>query len=143
MLQIEHGTYELTREECLALLPTVPVGRVVFTDRALPAVVPVNFVLDHGRVVVRTSADSRLAACVRDTVVAFEVDDYDSTARSGWTVTVTGRARQVADGLERRQLAELPLRPYAGDWLDHYVVVPVELVSGRRVGTGPLVPRRS
>jgi uncharacterized protein len=142
MLQTGAATRELSREECLALLPSVPVGRLVFTDRALPAVVPVNFALDRGRIVVRTGAGSTLAAGVRGAVVAFEVDDFDAAARNGWTVTVTGRARHVVDDLERAQLAELDLHPYAGDHLDQYLVVPVELVTGRRVGSGPLAHSR-
>ena len=41
-----HGLEILDREDCLGLLASVPLGRVVFTDRALPAIQPVNFVLD-------------------------------------------------------------------------------------------------
>ncbi|MFP5219144.1 MAG: pyridoxamine 5'-phosphate oxidase family protein [Actinomycetes bacterium] len=138
MRQTESSAGELTREECLALLPTVPVGRLVFTDRALPAIVPVNFVVDAGGIVVRTGAGSTLAAAVRGTVVAFEVDDFDRTARNGWCVIVTGQARQVTDPLELERLASLDLTPWAGGSKDHFVVVPVDLVSGRRVGPGPL-----
>lgn len=138
MLHTDSGARELTREECLALLPTVPIGRLVFTDRALPAIVPVNFVLDHGQIVVRTGASSTLAAAVRGSVVAFEVDDFDRTARNGWSVTVTGQARQVTDPTEVERLAELGLTPWVGGEKNKYVVIPVELVSGRRVGDGPL-----
>jgi uncharacterized protein len=138
MLQTDSGARELTREECLALLPTTPVGRLVFTDRALPAIVPVNFVVDHGHIVVRTGAGSTLAAAVRNSVVAFEVDDFDRTARNGWCVTVTGTARQVVDDGEWERLSRLELSPWAGGDKPHFVVVPIDLVSGRRVGAGPL-----
>lgn len=138
MLQTDSGARELSREECLSLLPTVPVGRLVFTDRALPAIVPVNFLVDAGGVVIRTGAGSTLAAAVRGSVVAFEVDDFDRTARNGWCVTITGQARQVTDPLELERLASLGLTPWAGGDRSHYVVVPIELVSGRRVGPGPL-----
>lgn len=134
MLSTDTGARELTREECLALLPTVPVGRLVFSDRALPAVVPVNFRLDSGSIVIRTGAGSSLAAAVRGSVVAFEVDDFDSTARNGWSVQVTGQARQVVDAVERARLAELDLVPWAGGERPHFLVVPVDLVTGRRVG---------
>ena len=51
------GLQVLSPAECVELLATTPIGRVVFTDHALPAVQPVNFVLDgmaggdahHGR----------------------------------------------------------------------------------------------
>ena len=137
MLKTESGARELTREECLALLPTMPVGRLVYSDRALPAVVPVNFVLDGGQIVGRTGAGSALAAAVRGSIVAFEVDDFDRDARNGWSVTVTGQARQVVDPVELDRLSLLELEPYAGG-RDHFLVVPVQLVNGRRVGAGPL-----
>ena len=38
----------LSRDECLTLMASVPVGRIVYTRRALPAVELVNFALDHG-----------------------------------------------------------------------------------------------
>ena len=134
MTTAEAQLHELSREECLALLPTVPVGRLVFTERALPAVVPVNFVLSCGRIVIRTGASSSLAAAVRGAVVAFQVDDFDAQARHGWSVTVTGRAAEVTDPGELARAAELPLMPWVGGQLDHVIVVPVELVNGRRVG---------
>lgn len=140
MLPTDAKVQELTRDECLALLPTVPVGRLVFTERALPAIVPVNFVLDRGRIVIRTGATSSLAAALRGAVVAFEVDDFDRNARNGWSVTVTGRAREVSDPLELARVDELPLIPWVGGRLDHVITVPVDLVNGRRVG-GAVTPR--
>ena len=134
MLRMEATVQELTREECLALLPTVPVGRLVFTERALPAVVPVNFVVDRGRILVRTGATSSLAAAVRGAVVAFQVDEFDAKARNGWSVTVTGRAGEISDPLDLLRVDELPLVPWVGGRLEHVIFVPVELVNGRRVG---------
>lgn len=134
--------YELSREECLALLPTVPVGRLVFSERALPAVVPVNFALDHGRVVIRTGEGSSLAAALRGEVVGFQVDAFDATARNGWSVLVVGRAAEVRDPTELARLADLPLEPWAGGRREHVLVVPLELVTGRRVGLGVVATRR-
>ena len=128
---------ELTPEECLALLATVPVGRLVFTEQALPAVVPVNFLLHQRQIVVRTGATSTLAAAVRGAVVAFQADDLDRTTRQGWSVTVTGRAYEVRDPIELERLAALPLLPWVGGDLDHVIVVPVDLVTGRRIGDTP------
>jgi hypothetical protein len=45
---------ELTRAESLRLLGTVPFGRIVFTRQAMPAIRPVNRILDHGALIVRT-----------------------------------------------------------------------------------------
>ena len=131
------GVHELTREESLALLPTVPVGRLVFTERALPAVVPVNFLVDRGRIVLKTGATSSLSAAVRGSVVAFEVDQIDPQGRQGWSVVVTGRASEIQDAFELERLRDLPLVPWVGGQLDHVIVISIELVNGRRIGGRP------
>lgn len=138
MTRVGTELLELSREECLALLPTVPVGRVLFTQRALPAIVPVNFVVDSGSVVIRTSAGSSLAAALPGSVLAFEVDDFHSNHRNGWTVTVLGRSRAVDDPVEHARMRSLPLDSYVGTDLDQYLLIPIEMISGRRVGPGPL-----
>ena len=47
----------LSREECLRLVGQVPVGRIVYTRQALPAVELVNFALDDGDIVIRTDSE--------------------------------------------------------------------------------------
>ena len=44
---------------------SVPVGRIVYTRQALPAVELVNFALDDGDIVIRTDAGGKLAAATR------------------------------------------------------------------------------
>ncbi|MEV4310164.1 pyridoxamine 5'-phosphate oxidase family protein [Nonomuraea sp. NPDC049624] len=127
------GLQVLSREECLRLLSSTPIGRIVFTDRALPAVQPVNFCLDGERVVIRTSIGSKLAAATRHAVVAFEADEFDPAMRTGWSVTAVGHARAVTDPAETARLAALPLSPWAPGSRDHYVVVDAEQLSGRRI----------
>src|SRR5690348_12639752 len=80
---------------CYELLATDSVGRVVFTDKGLPAVLPVNYVLQGHRIVFRTAAGSRLAAAVTGQVVAFEVDQLDRESRIGWSVVATGSAHPL------------------------------------------------
>lgn len=127
------GLQVLSYEECMSLLGSCPIGRIVFTDRALPAVQPVNFCLDGEDIVIRTAAGSKLAAATRRTVVAFEVDEFDPAARTGWSVTVVGHARAVEDPVEAGRLAALPLTPWASGARDHFIVVAAEQVSGRRI----------
>ncbi|NGO41750.1 pyridoxamine 5'-phosphate oxidase family protein [Streptomyces sp. YC419] len=74
----------LGRRECLCLLAKVPVGRVVYTRQALPAVLPVNFSLDEDTsVLLYTSADSDLVRAIDGVVVAFEADEFTAATRSG------------------------------------------------------------
>ncbi|MEV4372692.1 pyridoxamine 5'-phosphate oxidase family protein [Nonomuraea sp. NPDC049637] len=127
------GLQVLSEEECFLLLSSMPIGRIVFTDRALPAVQPVNFCLDGRSVVIRTAAGSKLAAATRRAVVAFEADDFDAGLRTGWSVTAVGHAREVTDAAELARLAGLPLTTWAPGERDHYIVVEAEQISGRRI----------
>jgi nitroimidazol reductase NimA-like FMN-containing flavoprotein (pyridoxamine 5'-phosphate oxidase superfamily) len=123
----------LTRAECLELLATVPVGRLVYTHDALPAVVPVNFLVDGQEVLVRAGYGGALAAGIRGSVVAFEADWFDPDHRAGWSVTVTGRAREELDEHELARLAALQLEPWADGDRDHFLKISTDLVQGRRL----------
>lgn len=127
------GLEILSRTECLRLLSKVTIGRLAVTDRGLPVVHPVNFVLDGEHIVFRTSAANKLAAATRDAVVAFEADDFDVRRRSGWSVMVTGRAVAVTDPENVARLRTLALDPWVPNRPEHYVQVSLDLVTGRRV----------
>ncbi|MEU2224835.1 pyridoxamine 5'-phosphate oxidase family protein [Streptomyces sp. NPDC018347] len=131
------GFRELGRDECLRLLATVPVGRIVHTRDALPAVLPVNFRLDaDGAVLLRTSAASELVRAVDGSVVAFEVDDVDTARNAGWSVVVTGRAAVVTDPGERRRLARTGPRSWVPSPEEVFVRIHPELVTGRELVGG-------
>jgi nitroimidazol reductase NimA-like FMN-containing flavoprotein (pyridoxamine 5'-phosphate oxidase superfamily) len=123
-----------SREQCLALVASVSIGRVVYTDQALPAVVPMNFVLDEDEVVIHTGSGSTLAAAIRNAVVAFQVDDFDSDTTTGWSVTITGRARLVDGGEEATRLSRLPLRPWVPTKNGQLIRIPARHVGGHRLG---------
>ncbi|GLU47128.1 pyridoxamine 5'-phosphate oxidase family protein [Nocardiopsis ansamitocini] len=127
------GLEILRRAECLRLLAAAPIGRIVFTDRALPAIQPVNFTLHGADIIVRTAPDTKLAQATRDSVVAFEVDDYDVYERTGWSVTVVGIGRAVTDLAELAELRTLPLRAWAPGDRAHYIRIETDIVTGRRI----------
>ena len=54
--------------------------------------IPVNFAVTGAEVLVRTTAYSEMARECDDSPVAFEVDEVDASARSGWSVLMRGRA---------------------------------------------------
>jgi uncharacterized protein len=85
----------LSREQCLRLMATAPVGRIIYTRHAMPAVELVNFTIDAGDIVIRTAPGGKLLAAIRGAVVAFEADAYDAATRSGWSVTAIGHAREA------------------------------------------------
>ncbi|MGQ4388638.1 pyridoxamine 5'-phosphate oxidase family protein [Streptomyces sp. SAS_270] len=124
----------LDRQECLRLLTKVPVGRVVYTRQALPAVLPINFSLDtDSSVLLCTSPDSNLAHAIDGVVVAFEADEFDAATQSGWSVVVTGRATVVTDPDEHERLSQtgpsswMPLHDAA------FVRIESEMVTGREL----------
>ncbi len=133
----DFGLLELDREECLSLLASVPVGRLVYTSRAMPAVVPLCFVLRQSSVYLRTTEAAGLRVTRDGVVVAFEADAFDADHRTGWSVVVLGRAVTETDPYVLTQLDELPLVPWASGDRQQVLRIPVDLITGRRVGTGP------
>ncbi|GAA4093397.1 pyridoxamine 5'-phosphate oxidase family protein [Actinomadura miaoliensis] len=137
------GLQVIGTRECLDLMRSVPIGRIVFTDRALPAIQPVNFVLDaDDSVIIRTVPGSKLAAATRGAIVAFEADDFDEADRTGWSVTLVGPARAVTSPAERARLARLPLTPWSPGTRDHFIRVTARHVTGRRILRPPTAPPR-
>ena len=131
-----NGLEVLDREESLRLLATATLGRLGLTSGALPTVLPVTFRLDSERVLVRTGRGSKLDAATQNTVVAFEVDDFDPLYHSGWSVVIVGMAREVTDPAELGSLSSVPLVRWAPLGDGHVVAISTELVSGRRLAAG-------
>jgi nitroimidazol reductase NimA-like FMN-containing flavoprotein (pyridoxamine 5'-phosphate oxidase superfamily) len=123
----------LSRDECLRLVGQVPLGRIVYTRQALPAVELVNFTLDDGDIVIRTDSSGKLAAATRGAVVAFEADSVDTAAHTGWSVTVVGYSRAVTDGEDVRRLERTGLDPWAPGMRDHFIRISPTFVNGRRI----------
>jgi uncharacterized protein len=121
---------EIPRDEALTLLAGRTLGRLAYVGRAgQPDVVPVNYTLDGEDVLFRTGPGPKLQAAEREDVVAFEVDDVDEQARSGWSVVVVGRARLEPVAPDAGRGPE----PWAGGPRRHLVrIVPVR-VTGRRL----------
>jgi uncharacterized protein len=110
MRRLDH----LSNEECRRLLASVPVGRIIYTRNALPAVELVNFVLDQGD--------------------AFEVDEVDVAGGRGWSVTAIGRSRAVTDCDDIAALRETGLDSWAPGDREHYIRITPGILNGRRLG---------
>jgi nitroimidazol reductase NimA-like FMN-containing flavoprotein (pyridoxamine 5'-phosphate oxidase superfamily) len=122
----------LGRERCLELLASVPVGRVVFSMRALPAIRPVNHLVDGNTVVIRSNLGGSLASAATQSgavVVAYEADTFDLDARTGWTVVVTGAARLILDA-DRQARYERLLRPWVDEPMNCVIGIDCDLVTG-------------
>ena len=124
----------LTRDECLEHLRVGTIGRIAVTDHALPAIVPVNYVLMGNVIVFRTDPGGMLARACDDAVVAFEVDQVQPDGMSGWSVLVVGVARQVHGSAELRAV-EAGLVTAVGDRRDLFIEVSTTRLTGRAVPT--------
>jgi nitroimidazol reductase NimA-like FMN-containing flavoprotein (pyridoxamine 5'-phosphate oxidase superfamily) len=129
-----NGLEVLPREECLRLLGTATLGRVAITSGALPTILPVNFLLEGEQILIRTGRGTKLDAATKNAVVAFEVDQIDPIYHTGWSVVVTGRARDLTGWPEVDHLPRLPAR-----WVPRttrevrLIAISVDLVTGRRI----------
>ena len=87
------GAQRLERDEAMRLLASVDYGRVVFTLNALPAIRPVNHLVDDDQILIRTRLNTGISTAVRAAdpglVVAYEADSFDSERRVGWSVVAT------------------------------------------------------
>jgi nitroimidazol reductase NimA-like FMN-containing flavoprotein (pyridoxamine 5'-phosphate oxidase superfamily) len=120
----------LSAEECMSRLASVPFGRVVFTQRALPAIRPVNHLVDDGNVIIRTDLGTGIgSAARRGTVVAYEADVIDAESRTGWSVVVTGVAQVVTDAADLLRYQDL-LDPWVDGDRNSVVRIPADLVTG-------------
>jgi hypothetical protein len=139
----EHRRQEkLPPEESMRLLSSVALGRVVFTARALPAIRLVSHVVDGDQVVIRTGADAPVTAELisgRGTVVAYEADLIDPADHLGWSVTVIGEARQVADP-RQAEAYRWALRSWEASGADQIITIQAGMVTGFRLVHDPALP---
>src|SRR5215831_3090183 len=76
--------------ECLQLISAGGVGRIGYTGRCGPTVVPVNYALYEGTIVFRTGQHSPMGEDLRtgiehaESKVAFEIDEISPATRVGW-----------------------------------------------------------
>lgn len=131
--RLEH----LTRSQALELLSSVPVGRLVFTHQALPAIRPVNHLVEGESIVVRTTSGAAIttAAGRSGVVVAYEADIVDTAQQLGWSVIVVGTARLLDDEAAAERYRSL-LRPWLSGEMDDVITIAADVVTGYRMVAG-------
>jgi hypothetical protein len=127
----ERELEELSRADSLRLLASVPVGRLVFTHDALPAIRPVNHLLDGNKIVIGLTPGSALAraAAPHGIVVAYEADSLDVAEHTGWSVVVVGIALpETAPGV--LDTYRQSIRPWLSGAVSDIVSITCEFVTG-------------
>lgn len=131
----QSGLERISREECIALLNSGDVGRLVVVDGGRPLIFPVNYAMDGDAPVFRTASGTKLWAASRSPV-AFEVDEIDSESHTGWSVVVHGVAQEITafdSGALRMRVYGLPVHPWANGDKPSIVRIVPRLVTGRRI----------
>jgi transcriptional regulator with XRE-family HTH domain len=123
----------LSPAACHQLLAPRGIGRIAFATASGLMVLPVNYVMADGAIVIRTDGGSVIAVH-GDGPVSFEVDHFDLELGQGWSVLVRGDAHRVLQPGELRHLREeCDLRPWpAGDHDLFLRIVPSQF-TGRRI----------
>jgi hypothetical protein len=100
---------------------------------------PVNYRLYEGTIVFRTAQDSATDEDLRTGIanaefkVAFEIDDFDTAARTGWSVLIQGSAHHVESEAEHAAVAGAGVDPWAGGDRQLFLRIIPTRVTGRRV----------
>ena len=127
-------TIDLTEGECWQLLRSTSLGRVVFTHHAMPAIRPVNHLVEGQAIIIRSHLGAAIVsrAATGGTVVCYEADDLDAVRHTGWSVIATGLARLVREpaAIERY---EQVLEPWIAGQMDHVIAIAPQFISGIRL----------
>lgn len=130
---------QLEEAECLRLISAGGVGRLAYSGRFGPVVIPVNYKLHQGAIVFRTALGSPMDEDLRTGIagaeyqVAFEIDEIDMAAREGWNVLIQGSAHHVDSEAERASLVRAGVEPWVGGHRELFVRVLPSRITGRRI----------
>jgi nitroimidazol reductase NimA-like FMN-containing flavoprotein (pyridoxamine 5'-phosphate oxidase superfamily) len=128
------GLRVLTFDECLTRLARLSVGRVAFAADGDVTILPVTYLLDGPSVSFLTTWGSKLQVAADGGRMAFEVDESDAGARTGWSVLVQGSAAIVDDADHVRDLeARLPELWVPANTPAFWVHLRADSVSGREI----------
>lgn len=125
----ENPVTALAPEECWDLLRRSEFGRLAYRLGEDVNIVPLNAVVDDGRLVFRTAEGSKLLGLHMSDAVAYEVDEM--TAEQATSVVVRGHAR-VLEGAEEERADALHVTPWSTAWKGTFVAIDVTEITGRR-----------
>jgi len=128
---------QISRTKALDLLGSVRIGRLVFAPHGIPAIRPVNHLVEGESVIVRLTSGAAITAAAGHggLEVAYEADCIDSQTQLGWSVIVTGTARLLTDENAAARYRER-LRPWITGAMDDVITITAEVVTGYQLMAG-------
>ena len=127
----ERAVEELPESTCWELLRTTGIGRLAVWVEDHPDIFPINYSVDHGTVVFRSGAGTKLSAALSDAPVALEADGYDTASAEAWSVVIRGNAEEIR-GQDLLDTIDLPLFPWQAGNKGRFVRIIPSTTSGRR-----------
>ena len=130
---------DLDEAECLRLITHGGIGRIAYSGRYGPTVLPVNYRLHAGTIVFRTAQDGPTDEDLRTGIadaeykVAFEIDEIDLAAREGWSVLVQGPVHHVESDTERADVLEAGVETWPGGDRELFLRIVPSRITGRRI----------
>lgn len=125
----------LTEGECWTLLRSASFGRIVFTRHAMPAIRPVNHLVDDRKIIIRTHLGAAIVSHTADTsgvVVSYEADDLDPVRHTGWSVIATGLAQLITEPAAIKYYST-QLEPWIAGEMDYVISIEPRFISGIRL----------
>ena len=130
----ENRFSRLSSGACRERLESGTIGRVGWTSRKGPQILPVTYLVHDDQVVFRTDAHGPLATLQGGEPVVFEIDEFDPTTRCGWSVVVRGRAYSTQRSERASRLwREADPVPWAGGTRPLFITLTMDELSGRSV----------
>jgi hypothetical protein len=133
----------LDETESLSLVAAGGVGRIGYTSRFGPAVLPVNYDLYEQTIVFRTGLHSSMVEDLRTGIadaeydVAFEIDHIQPVTQEGWSVLIQGAAHFVDSDEELAPIAGLGVQPWPGGPKEQFIRIIPQHITGRRIRRSP------
>lgn len=130
---------DLHEAECLRLISPGGVGRIGFTGRFGPTVLPVNYKIVHDAIVFRTTQDSPTDEDLRTGIahaeykVAFEIDHFETADGTGWSVLVQGSVHHVDSEAEQASLLRAGVVAWPEGRREHFIRITPTRITGRRI----------
>lgn len=132
-------TQRLDEAECLRLLAAGGVGRIGYSGRFGPTILPVNFAVHGQTIVFRTGQHSPMGEDLRTGIadaeykVAFEVDEISPATKEGWSILVQGAAHHVDSAAELAAVRQTGVQAWPGGEKDLFIRIVPDRITGRRI----------
>ena len=129
----------LSEAECMALLASAGLGRLVYTSRYGPTALPVAYKIDAGSIVLGTwdpalfDEDLRTGIAQAEYQVVVEADQVDMETREGWFVLARGPAHHLDTEAERTSIIDASLEPWIEGVPAHFIRVDPASIWGNRI----------